>query len=122
MTTGPDKWNRLGFGVHFFLESHLIYTKNTEKNVPSKGILLVITRLVLRVLGLRFIRFLQEWPSFPLPNEFFVVDMCNHLASSDFSATEFTVHLRNLVAERKLDPQVLLEHADHFGNRKGKRD
>jgi hypothetical protein len=101
LITGPEKWNRLDFGATVLFGLHLVYTNNTEKEVPEKG--------------LRFKQVPFELPVSP-PKEWFAVDLCNNIKSSDVTAQDFTSRMRRLVADGKLDSQLLLRYAELFGD------
>jgi hypothetical protein len=49
------------------------------------------------------------------PREWFAVDLCNNIKSSDVTAQDFTARMRRLVADGKLDSQLLLRYSEQFG-------
>eukprot|EP00026_Physarum_polycephalum_P002210 Phypoly_transcript_02215.p1 GENE.Phypoly_transcript_02215~~Phypoly_transcript_02215.p1 ORF type:complete len:600 (+),score=97.38 Phypoly_transcript_02215:171-1970(+) len=101
LITGPEKWNRLDFGATVLFGLHLVYTNHTEKEVPEKG--------------LRFKKVPFELPVNP-PREWFAVDLCNNIKNSDVTAQDFTARMRRLVADGKLDSQLLLHYSEIFGD------
>jgi len=101
--TGPERWNPLGLWTNALFSAPLVYNAKRSGTFDLGG-----RRFVLRRVA---------FPGEPTP-EWYVIDLLENAGSAGASRVDLANALERAVAERKFNPERLVDAARRYGTRK----